>query len=292
MKYITFGLAALMFLLSSCGSVPITGRKQLLTVSDQDVLTLSLQEYDEFMKTAPKSTNQTQTALVQKVGKNIANAVESYFKANGLESQLSNYAWEFNLVKSTDVNAFCRPGGKIVVYEGFLPYTQDETGLAVVLGHEVAHAVAKHANERMSQQQLAQYGSAGVGVLLSGASSTAQQVGSSIFGLTAQYGAMLPFSRKQELEADHLGLVFMAMAGYNPELAESFWQRMSQNGSASIAEFMSTHPSDNTRITKIREELPEALQYYKGGSTTKTSSSSTKTSTTVKNAKTSPEWTF
>jgi len=287
MKFISsIILASILFILSGCGSVPVTGRKQMLLVSDQEVLTLSLQQYDEFMKSAPKSTDKTNTALVQKVGRNIANAVETYLRNNGMENLISEYSWEFNLVKSTDVNAFCMPGGKIVVYEGILPVTQDETGLAVVLGHEVAHAVAKHANERMSQQVLQQYGSTALGMVLDGKSSAVQGIASTVYGLGTQYGVMLPYSRKQELEADELGLIFMAMAGYNPQVAESFWTRMSQNsGGGSTSEFMSTHPSDETRIKKIREELPEAMKYYRGGST--------KTGTVnTQSAKTSKEWTF
>lgn len=279
-----YSISILFLILSSCSSVPLTGRKQVLLVSDQEVLTLSLQEYGEFMKTAPKSTDKANTALVNKVGRNIANAVESYLKANGMESMLSEYAWEFNLVKSPEVNAFCMPGGKIVVYEGILPITKDETGLAVVLGHEVAHAVAKHANERMSQQMLQQYGGAALGVALSGTSGTVQNVANSVYGLGAQYGVMLPYSRKQELEADKLGLIFMAMAGYNPQEAEGFWTRMSnKSGGASVAEFQSTHPSDETRIKKIRESLPEAMKYYKG---------SAGNSTKAQSAKTSDQWKF
>lgn len=279
-----YSISILFLMLSSCSSVPLTGRKQVLLVSDQEVLTLSLQEYGEFMKTAPKSTDKANTALVNKVGRNIANAVESYLKANGMESMLSEYAWEFNLVKSPEVNAFCMPGGKIVVYEGILPITKDETGLAVVLGHEVAHAVAKHANERMSQQMLQQYGGAALGVALSGTSGTVQNVANSVYGLGAQYGVMLPYSRKQELEADKLGLIFMAMAGYNPQEAEGFWTRMSnKSGGASVAEFQSTHPSDETRIKKIRESLPEAMKYYKG---------SAGNSTKAQSAKTSDQWKF
>lgn len=274
-------LAAMM--LSTCGSVPMTGRKQLSLVSEQEVLTLSLQQYGDFKKEAQMSTDKANTALVQKVGRNIANAVETWLRNNGYESELQYYSWEFNLVKSTDVNAFCMPGGKIVVYEGILPVTRDETGLAVVLGHEVAHAVAKHANERMSQQMVAQYGNAAVGTALSTKSAAVQQIGATVFGLGAQYGVLLPYSRKQELEADHLGLVFMAMAGYDPRQAPAFWQRMEQLGGGSVPEFMSTHPSDQTRMEKIQKELPEALKYYKGaGQSTSTSGSAT----------TSDKWTF
>ncbi|MFV0331870.1 MAG: M48 family metallopeptidase [Dysgonomonas sp.] len=280
-KYLSLLFVTSLLLFTSCGSVPVTGRKQLNLVSNQEVLTLSLQQYDEFMKSAPKSTDKVNTALVQKVGRNIANAVESYLKNNGYADEVSSYSWEFNLVKSTDVNAFCMPGGKIVVYEGILPYTQNETGLAVVLGHEVAHAVAKHANERMSQQMVTQYGTAAVGTALGGASAGVQQAAAAAIGLGSQYGILLPYSRKQELEADELGLIFMAMAGYDPNQAASFWMRMSQQGS-STPEFMSTHPSDNTRIQQIQKYLPEALKYYKGGTGTTSSGS----------AKTSNQWKF
>ena len=275
MKYFPILFIAMSLLLSSCGSVPVTGRKQLNLVSNQEVLTISLQQYQQFIKSAPISNDKKNTALVQKVGRNIANAVETYLKNNGYADELSSYAWEFNLVKSADVNAFCMPGGKIVVYEGILPYTQDETGLAVVLGHEVAHAVAKHANERMSQQMMTEYGTAAIGTALGGTSAGVQQAAAAAIGLGSQYGILLPYSRKQELEADKLGLIFMAMAGYNPSQAAAFWTRMSQQGS-STPEFMSTHPSDNTRIQQIEKDLPEAMKYYKSGTgTTNTNSSKT-----------------
>ncbi|MFV0331141.1 MAG: M48 family metallopeptidase [Dysgonomonas sp.] len=278
--YISLFFAGVVLLLAGCGSVPVTGRKQLSLVSNQEVLTLSLQQYDEFIKSAPKSTDKVNTAMVQKVGRNIANAVENYLKNNGYADEVSSYAWEFNLVKSTEVNAFCMPGGKIVVYEGILPITQNETGLAVVLGHEVAHAVAKHANERMSQQMATQYGTAAVGAALGGASAGVQQAAAAAMGLGSQYGILLPYSRKQELEADKLGLIFMAMAGYDPSAAAAFWTRMSQSSGGSTPEFMSTHPSDDTRIQQIQKDLPEALKYYKGGSTSTGS------------AKTSNQWKF
>lgn len=287
MRYLFISsLIIAILLLSGCGSVPVTGRKQMLLVSDQEVLTMSLQQYDEFIKSAPKSTNTANTAMVRRVGQNIANSVEAYLKANGLQDMVSDFSWEFNLVKSDQVNAFCMPGGKIVVYEGILPITKDETGLAVVLGHEVAHAVAKHANERMSQQMAAQYGGAALGLALGGASSAVQNTASAVYGLGAQYGVMLPYSRKQELEADQLGLIFMAMAGYDPSQAEAFWVRMSQNaGGNKPSEFTSTHPSDQTRINKIREELPEAMKYYKKGGVKNTTPN-------TKGVKTSDKWKF
>lgn len=270
-KYLISIFIAGVLFFYNCGSVPITGRKQLSLISNQEVLSLSLQQYGEFMNGAPVSSNKANTALVQKVGRNIANAVESYLKSNGYSDQVKDYSWEFNLVKSDQVNAFCMPGGKIVVYEGILPYTQSEIGLAVVLGHEVGHAVAKHANERISNQMAAEYGTTAIGAAFSGSSAKVQQFSSIALGLGSQYG-LLAYSRKQELEADELGLIFMAMAGYDPAAAIPFWQRMSQNGS-STPEFMSTHPSDDTRIKQIQKDLPKALKYYKG-----VSSGSTKTS--------------
>lgn len=271
-----------------CSSVPITGRQQLSLVSDSEVLSLSLQEYSDYIKTAKKSTDKTAIALVTNVGRKIADAVEAYYKYVGMESLLSSYSWEFNLIDDPQVNAFCMPGGKIVVYTGILPVTQDEIGLAVVVGHEVAHAVAKHANERMSQQMVAQYGAAGLEALLSKSSSAVKTIGQTVYGLGAQYGVMLPFNRKQESEADHLGLIFMAIAGYSPEAAIPFWQRMSQQGGGgSVPEFMSTHPSDNTRIATIQKELPEAMEYYNS-----IWGSNKNTTTPTKSTSTSNEWRF
>jgi predicted Zn-dependent protease len=266
----------------ACGSVPITGRQQLMLVSDQEVLSLSLQEYGSYIKTAKKSPDKNATALVIKVGTQIAQAVEAYYKVSGMESLLEGYSWEFNLVEDPQVNAFCMPGGKIVVYTGILPYTRDETGLAVVLGHEVGHAIAKHANERMSQQMMIQMGGSAVGVMLEKKSLMAQTIGTAVYGLGAQVGVKLPFNRKQELEADHLGLVLMALAGYPPEAAVPFWQRMSQQGKSNL-EFLSTHPSDNTRIAEIRKEIPEALEYYNAVKGTSTPEKNTKKTTTDKN---------
>lgn len=278
-----FLTVVILWAMTGCGSVPITGRKQMLLVSDSEVMTLSLQQYDEFMKTAPISTDKANTALVQKVGREIANAVETYLAANGMGDMNSSFAWEFNLVKSNDVNAFCMPGGKIVVYEGILPVTKDATGLAVVIGHEVAHAIAKHSNERMSQQMMTQYGSQALSLVTSKSSAATQQIASTVFGLGSQYGVLLPYSRKQELEADELGMIFMAMAGYDPSQASAFWQRMSAAGGASVPEFQSTHPSDATRVKKIEEALPKAMQYYTG----KAASAPSKT-----NSKTSENWKF
>ncbi len=276
-------------LLAACSTVPITGRKQLSLVSNQEVMSLSLQEYDKFMQSSTLSSDKANTALVVKVGQNIANAVGTYYKSMGMEDMLDGYTWEFHLVQAPDVNAFCMPGGKIVVYEGILPYTQNETGLAVVLGHEVAHAVAKHSNERMSQQLVSQYGAVALSALLSKSSATTQQLASTVYGLGAEYGVMLPFSRKQELEADHLGLIFMAIAGYDPNQAIPFWERMSAQG-GKVPEFMSTHPSDQHRIEDIQKEIPDAIKIAnsikgKSGGTPTPQKNNSKTTT-------SDEWKF
>lgn len=274
--------------LTTCSSVPITGRKQINFVTESQMLNLSLKQYDDFLSSATLSDDSVNTARVRRVGRNIANAVETWLKENGYSNEIKNYSWEFNLVKNNEENAFCLPGGKIVVYEGILPYTRDDTGLAVVLGHEVAHAVAKHSNERMSQKLAAKYGGNVLGTVLSPSSTAVKEAATVAFGLGAQYGMLLPFSRKQESEADHMGLIFMAMAGYDPHEASDFWTRVSESGEGSIPEFMSTHPSDMTRVKQLEEELPEALKYYKGGA----GSIEKGMPRAIKSAKTSDKWKF
>lgn len=272
-------------LVSSCGTtsiVPITGRKQHLLVSDEQVMSLSNEQYQTYMKSAKPSTNLANTAMVRRVGERLANAVESYLMQHNEASEVKNYKWEFNLVQDKQANAFCLPGGKIVVYEGLLSYTQDEASLAIVLGHEIAHAVAKHSAERMSQQLKAQYGAQALGVILGDASNTTKQISQEVYGLGTQYGIMLPYSRSNESEADYMGLIFAAMAGYNPNVAISFWQRMSKVGS-STPEFMSDHPSDANRISAIQREIPEALKYYTGNSVSGTFKVSNYTKNKVEN---------
>ena len=259
-------------LLVSCGTtktVPITGRQQNLMVSDDQVLSLSFQQYSEYMQSAKPSTNSTNTAMVKRVGQNIAKAVESYLTQNGMAEDVKTYQWEFNLVQDKEVNAWCMPGGKIVVYEGLLPVTQNEASLAIVLGHEIAHAVARHSAERLSNAYKEQYGSAALSAILSGVgvSSGWQQ----IIELGKQYGGALltsGFSRKQESEADHIGLIFAAMAGYDPEVAVSFWQRMSSATGGGSNSVFADHPSDATRIQQIQGWLPEAQRYFKPATAT------------------------
>ncbi len=255
-------LAFTAVLFAGCASVPLTGRNRVMLVSDNEVLSSSLTQYNEYMTSATRSTNATQAAMVQRVGKKIAAATEKFLVDNGLGAEVAQYKWEFNLVKDDEMNAFCMPGGKIVVYEGIMKICQSDDDLAVVLGHEVAHAVAKHSNERLSQQMLASYGSAILDAALSTRSEAARQLGQTVYGLGANYGVMLPYSRKHELEADRMGLIFMAMAGYNPEVAVTFWQKMAAANPTPIPPFMSSHPSDTKRIADIQKYLPEAQKYY------------------------------
>ena len=226
------------------------------------MLSSSLTQYNDYIKSAKKSTNAAQTAMVVRVGKKIASATEAYLRANGMASELNNFAWEFNLVQDPQVNAFCMPGGKIVVYEGLMKLVSSDDELAVVVGHEVAHAVAKHSNERISQQVMAQYGANILNSLVSDKSAAVQNVAQTVYGIGAQYGMMLPFSRKHESEADYMGLVLMTIAGYNPDVAVGFWQKMSAGSGGTIPEFMSTHPSDATRIADIEKELPGIKAKY------------------------------
>jgi predicted Zn-dependent protease len=258
-----FSFLLILFLIQSCSLVPLTGRRQLSLVSDADMLSMSFVQYDQFLKENTLSTNTVQTNMVEGVGRRIQNAVTTYFTRNNLSRELNGFAWEFNLIESKDVNAWCMPGGKVVVYTGILQVTQNEAGLAVVMGHEIAHAVAKHSNERMSQALLAQLGGQTLAAALRDKPQETQQIWMTVFGVGVQVGAMLPYSRLQEGEADHLGLIFMAMAGYDPNSSVDFWQRMSQNAGAKPPEFLSTHPSDENRIRKIKSEIPEAMKYYK-----------------------------
>jgi len=261
-KFMAFLIAGL--IITACSVVPITGRRQLNMIPDSTMLSMSFQQYDQFLKENKISKDQNKTAMVKRVGKKIQKAVEKYLTEKGMGDRLANYNWEFNLVESPEQNAWCMPGGKVVVYTGILPLTKNETGLAVVMGHEIAHAIAEHGNERMSHQMLVQMGGTALAAAMQSKPAQTQKMWMQVYGLGAQYGAVLPYSRLQESEADRLGLIFMSIAGYNPREAIAFWQRMSENSKGQKPpEFMSTHPADETRIAKIKEELPEALKYYK-----------------------------
>jgi predicted Zn-dependent protease len=250
------------FVALSCSSVPITGRSQLSLVSDSEMMSMSYQEYDKFLKSNKLSTDKQATEMVRRVGGRIEKAVETYFAQKDMSKQLDGYKWEFNLVESKEINAWCMPGGKVVVYTGILPVTKTEAGLAVVMGHEIAHAVARHGAERMSQEMLAQLGAVALDAALASKSAETKNVWMSAYGVGAQYGALLPYSRKHESEADQLGLYFMAMAGYDPNEAVTFWSRMAQTGGSSPPEFLSTHPANDTRINDLKKLVPEAMKYY------------------------------
>jgi predicted Zn-dependent protease len=259
---IPFILLSVFFI--QCSTVPITGRKQLNLIPASQMQSLSYQQYGDFMKTNKLSTNQSATLMVRSVGMRIQKAVEEYLAQNNMSSSLDGYKWEFNLVEDAQVNAWCMPGGKVVVYTGILPITKDETGLAVVLGHEIAHAIAQHGDERMSQGLITQLGGMALQKAIESKPAVTQQIFMTAFGIGAQVGVLLPYSRLQESEADRLGLIFMAMAGYDPNLAVPFWQRMSSMSKGQKPpEFLSDHPADDTRIQDIQKELPEALKYYK-----------------------------
>jgi len=250
----------------SCATVSITGRKQLKLLPNSTMMEMGQTNYTSFLKKNPSVSPPTrQSAEVTTVGFRISKAVEKYMKDNGLSKKIEGYKWEFNVVDSKEVNAWCMPGGKVVVYTGILPLTKDDAGLAVVMGHEIAHAIADHGNERMSQELAIQAAGIGLSVYMQQKPQETQAIFMSAFGVGSQMG-VLAYSRQHELEADKLGLVFMAMAGYNPERAVSFWQEMSKAGGSKPPEIMSTHPSDERRIAQIQAFIPEAKKYYVPGS--------------------------
>lgn len=249
--------------LFACERNAITGRTQLSLVSDAELQTMSLTQYKQFLttnKVVPAGNSNAE--MTKRVGTRIAAAITQYYTDKGISNTIDKYNWEFNLVDNKEVNAWCMPGGKVVAYTGLLPVTQTETALAIVMGHEIAHAVLGHGKEKMSQEMAAQ----GLGVLGSAVLNTdpkAVNIFNQVYGVGAEYGALLPNSRKQELEADHYGLIFAALAGYDPQPAVEFWTRMANLGTGQKPPaFLSDHPSDEQRIQKIKELMPEALQYY------------------------------
>jgi predicted Zn-dependent protease len=247
----------------SCQTVPVTGRTQLQIVPSDQILAMSTESYNDFLSKHEVVRGTAEANQVNRVGERIRLAVERYFAQRNLSHQLSGYQWEFNLVRNADVNAWAMPGGKVVVYTGMLPIARDETGLAVVMGHEIAHVVAKHGNERMSQGLVTQMGGMALGAALSQRPQQTQGLFMAAFGLGAQVGVLLPYSRLQESEADHLGLIFMAMAGYDPRAAVPFWERMAmEKTKAAPPAFLSTHPPTEARIENIRALIPEAMTHF------------------------------
>lgn len=265
MKHFLIFSLALGVMATACTTVPVTGRKQLSLVSSGEMLSLGEQNYKETLGQSKLSTNKAQVDQIKRVGARIQKAVEDYMTQNGLSSRLEGFNWEFNLIQNdTIVNAWCMPGGKVAFYTGILPICKDDNGIAVVMGHEIAHAIANHGAERMSQAMALELGGQLGAVLLSGKSEQTQQVFQTLYPIGAQVGVILPYSRDNELEADKMGLIFMAMAGYNPETAVAFWQRMAAQASGGKSpQFLSTHPAEDTRIQRIKDSMPEVLKYYK-----------------------------
>jgi predicted Zn-dependent protease len=258
-------LIALLLLPVGCATVPVTGRKSLNILPDSELLSMSLQQYNDVLKKSKLSNDPAKIQMVKRVGEKIASATEQFFTEKGMESEIRNYKWEFSLIEDDKVvNAWCMPGGKVAVYTGILPITQTDTGLAVVMGHEIAHAIAKHGNERMSQGMLAQLGAVGLSAALSTNPGATSEIFMAAYGLGANVGILLPYGRLQESEADQIGLIIMAKAGYDPREAVPFWKRMNEKGGSRPPEFLSTHPTPETRIKDIEAEIPEAMKYYKG----------------------------
>lgn len=256
-------LILMLLTVMACSTVPLTGRRQLSLVPESDMIALSLTEYGKFISANKLSSDKNKVAMVKRVGERIANAVQAYMASQGLSKNLEGYKWEFNLVEDPTVNAWCMSGGKVVVYTGLLPLTQTEAGLATVLGHEISHAVARHGSERMSDQMLIQMGGTALSAAMAQKPEQTRQLALAAFGVGSQVGVILPFSRKDEYEADYMGLIFMAMAGYDPNESIPFWQRMSQQGGSKPPEFLSTHPVDQNRIDRIKQKMPDAVAYYK-----------------------------
>ena len=258
-KYITLlGIFTLGFLFS-CSTNPFTGKQSLNFVSNSQLFPSSFQQYGTFLKENKVLVGTTEARRVENVGMKIKSAAERWLKAKGLAEYLNGYQWEYKLIENKEVNAWCMPGGKIVVYSGILPVTRDDAGLATVMGHEVSHALANHGAQRMSAAQLQQLGAVGVAVATGGKSAEQQQMWQQYYGIGSEVGVMLPFSRNHESEADKIGLTLMAIAGYDPELAISFWERMAASSKGNKPpEFLSTHPADATRIANLRKLIPEA----------------------------------
>ena len=264
MKSYNLKVLCLFVFFSSCSKVPITNRRQMNLLPESEMVSMSLTEYQSFLKQNPPVNGTPESQMVKNIGAKIQNAVTQYMNQNKMGDRISGYKWEFNLVNSKEVNAWCMPGGKVVVYSGLLPVTQDEASLAIVMGHEIGHAVARHGNERMSQGLLAQLGGVALNVALASNSAETRSIFLTSYGVGSTLG-VLAFSRTQESEADKLGIIFSAMAGYDPRKAIPFWQRMSASSvGGKPPEFLSTHPSDQTRIKDLQAFMPKAMTYYKG----------------------------
>ena len=258
-----FTVFILCFSLVTCATVPLTERKSLRLIPSSELLSLSDQQYAKVLSESKLSTDRRKVRMVTRVGKRIASAAEEYLREEQAEDKIKDYQWEFNVIEDKTANAWCMPGGKVAVYTGILPFTRNEAGLAVVLGHEVAHAIAEHGNERMSEALLAQLGGVALAVALAEEPEETQQLFMLAYGVTANVAFLLPYSRLHESEADRIGLTLMAKAGYNPNEAVRFWQTMSEQGGSRPPTLLSTHPAPESRIEKIKSFIPEAMRHYK-----------------------------
>jgi predicted Zn-dependent protease len=246
----------------ACAKVPMTGRRQLKLLPESEMVAMSLTQYSQYLDTSEVVSSGNDQQRVLTVGNKISKAVTSYLKGTRYEAEVNSYQWEFNLINENIINAWCMPGGKVVFYTGIMPICQSETGVAVVMGHEVAHAIARHGNERMSQGLAQQLGGVALAVALSDKPQETQQLFQLAYGVGSQVGIMLPFSRLHESEADHMGLMFMSMAGYDPQEAPKFWERMNELGGTRPPQFLSTHPNPEKRVTELNALMPEALKLY------------------------------
>jgi predicted Zn-dependent protease len=253
-------------MLVACSENALSGKKQLTLLPESELQTMATGEYQKFLSSnkVVSSSNNRDAGMVRRVGDRIVNAVQTYYADKGMSDKLAGFRWETNLVEDKAVNAWCMPGGKIVVYTGILPITQNEAALAAVMGHEVSHALLQHGNQRMSQGLLQQLGGVALSVAVANKPAETQNLFMGAYGVGTTVGVLLPFSRKHELEADRYGLIWTAMAGYNPQEAIGLWERMEKAGNGQKPpEFISTHPSEGRRIEKLKELMPEAMQYYK-----------------------------
>jgi predicted Zn-dependent protease len=250
-------LILLVLFLFSCNTNPFTGKQTLALVPNSQILPMSFQQYNQFLKEHKVIKNTSEAKMVKNVGQKIANAAKRYLTANGYAGYLKDYRWEYNLVKDKQANAWCMPGGKIVVYTGILPITKSEAGLAAVMGHEVAHALANHGQQRMSAGQLQALGAVAGNIAFMDDPEN-QAIFNTAYGVGSDIGVMKPFSRSHESEADKIGLILMAIAGYDPIESVRLWERMSKQGGQAPPEILSTHPSNETRIANIKSWVPEA----------------------------------
>jgi predicted Zn-dependent protease len=256
-------LLTLPLLLAACRTVPITGRQQLSLYSDAELNQASEQQYRQMIAKFPKSRNAQWSAALQRVNSRLRDAVIKYFKEEGQPEVLNGFTWEVHLLQTNQVNAWAMPGARMAVYEGILPIMKDETGMAVIMGHEIAHAVAKHGNERLSNQMLQQLGAIALSEALAKESAAVRDMWMQAYGVTTRIGYILPYSRVNENEADYMGLLFMAMAGYDPRVAVDLWERMQAMGGNKPPEYLSTHPSDATRIENMKKHMAEAMSFYR-----------------------------